>query len=95
LDELLKRSSENQSDPEDEVPDLVRPEFNNKSLNEIFTLFRQFSDKGLELDPNMERSISLKGNLIICLRLIKKFTKNLKRKGTSIKNCLVSLNTRY
>jgi hypothetical protein len=33
LDELVTRSSENQSDPQDEVFHAVRPEFNNKSLN--------------------------------------------------------------
>jgi hypothetical protein len=36
----VTRSGENQNDPEDEVLDAVRPEFNNKSLNELFTLFR-------------------------------------------------------
>jgi hypothetical protein len=80
LDELLKRSSENQSDPEDEVPDLVRPEFNNKSLNEIFTLFRQFSDKELELDPNLERSIKFKRELDNLLASYKEIYKELEKK---------------
>jgi hypothetical protein len=40
FDESVTRSSENQNDLEDEVLDIVRPQFNNKSLNEIFTLSR-------------------------------------------------------
>jgi hypothetical protein len=38
LGELVIRSSENKNDPEDEVLDAVRPKFNNKPLNEFFTL---------------------------------------------------------
>jgi hypothetical protein len=45
------------------ILDAVRPEFNNKSLNELFTLFRQLSDKVLDLDQNMERSIKFKREL--------------------------------
>jgi hypothetical protein len=47
----VTRSSENQSDPEDEVLDVVIPEFNNKYLNEILTLSTQFSDKVFEFNP--------------------------------------------
>jgi hypothetical protein len=64
----LSWSNENQNDPEDEVLDIVRPVFKNKSLNEMFTLSRQLSDKVLELGPNMERSIKAKNeNLVTCL----------------------------
>jgi ribosomal 50S subunit-associated protein YjgA (DUF615 family) len=76
----LTRSSTNQNDDEDEVLDVVRPEFNNKSLNEIFTLSRQLSDKLLELAQNAEMSIKFKENLITCLSPKKKFTNNLKNK---------------
>jgi hypothetical protein len=58
----VARSSEDQHDPEDEVLDVVRPEFNNKSLNEMFTLSRQLCDNVVEFDSKMERSISLKEN---------------------------------
>jgi hypothetical protein len=42
------------------VRDVVRPEFNNKFLSEIFTISRQLADKVLELDANMERNIKFK-----------------------------------
>jgi hypothetical protein len=97
LDELVTRSSENQNDPEDEVPDVVRSEFNNKPLNEMFTLSRQLSDKVFELDPNMERSIKFKRELDHLLAPYKEIHKELekKKKQTSNKNCFVSLNTRH
>jgi hypothetical protein len=92
LDELVARSSENQNDPEDEVLDVVRPEFNNKSLNEIFTLSRQLSDKVFELDPNMERSIRFKGEIDHLLAPYKEIYKELekKKKQTSIKSYFIS-----
>jgi hypothetical protein len=56
---------------------VVRQEFNNKSLNEIFILSTQLSDIVFELDPNMERSIKFKRELDHFLAPYKK----LKRKG--------------
>jgi hypothetical protein len=80
LDDLVTRSSENRNDPEDEVLDVVRPEFSNKSLNEIFTLSRQLSDKVFELDPNMESSIKFKRELDRLLAFYKEIRKELKKK---------------
>jgi hypothetical protein len=59
----LTRLSKNQNDPGDEVLGIVRPEFNIKYLNEIFTLSKQLTEKVLELDPNMKRSIKFKREL--------------------------------
>jgi hypothetical protein len=76
----LTTSSENQNDPENEVLDIARREFNNKSLNEIFTLSGQLYVKVLEFDPNMERSIKFKRELDHLLAPYKEIHKNLKRK---------------
>jgi hypothetical protein len=97
LEKLVTRSSENQNDPEDEVLDVIRPEFNNKSLNEIFTLSRQLSDKVFELDPNMEWSIKFKREPDHLLVPYKEIHKELekKKKQTSIKSFFVSSNTRH
>jgi hypothetical protein len=76
--------------------DVVRPEFNNKYLNEISTLSRQLSDKVFELDPNMERNIKFKRELDHLLAPYTEIHKELekKKKQTSIKTCFVSSNTR-
>jgi hypothetical protein len=65
----MTRSSENQNDPEDEVLDVVRPEFNNKFLNEIFTLYRQLSDELLSWFQIWRGTSSLKENLSLAYSL--------------------------
>jgi hypothetical protein len=79
------------------VRDVVRPEFNNKFLSEIFTISRQLADKVLELDANMERNIKFKTELITLLSPYEETQKQRekKTKQTSIKRYFVSSNTRH
>jgi hypothetical protein len=75
------------------VLDVVRLEFINKFLSEIFTLSRKFPDKVLELGPNMERSIKFKRELHHLLAPYKEIHKELENKKKYPSKAISSLQT--